>query len=709
MCGLRVRGREGTMTGWIFRSKQCVCVLTDSPQSQQLSTEDLPAEDLIDAEPFEWLAVAGRGGMGTVYKARDRKLGRLMAVKVMQLDEEPRAADTFLREAKAASKLHHPNIVTVADYGIMKDGRQFLAIEWIDGITLADYIERHGCLSVEAAREIFIQILDGLSHAHKRNVIHRDIKPKNIMLSRTTSGAWTVKLIDFGTAKDLTQEGFQTRAEDMACSPFYVSPERVDGLIVDHRSDLYSLGCTMFESLVGHPPFRGAAMPVVMMHMNDTPPTLEEASGKSFPLYLEQTIAKLLAKSPVDRFADADATKAALEERFVDDAEQLQFLTTRLNLSENHIEEIEQRSLSPIGIAVVTVAIVGFCASAWLGFNMLFPAENTKPKHFDSGSGAESGAAGMLSGTDGENVMTRSGTDISLSAPSKADLAQLKQLTGIIHITITNCKKIPKKTFENLASQHEIQRVDFDICTDLDPIILGPLKNYPKLEHICLTDCTVKPGFISALRKLKKLRRLDLKYSNIDNEALSEVNDLPNLKLLKVVGSALKDNQVDMFATQKQIEEYDLSENNLTGDFLQNLSSRATVERLILHDNPIKEETLAHLKNYPKLTTLEYDDNILSGSAVKHFALAPKLVNLSLPRVRTKPDTYKELGKITRLVRLNLNDTQTTDSDLLDLAPLVNLNYLNLQETKVTNSGIEKVRPSFKKIQQLLTDANSHE
>ena len=691
------------MTGWIFRSKHCVCVLTESPQTQQLTTEDLPAEDLIEAEPFEWLAVAGQGGMGTVYKARDRKLDRLMAVKVMQLDEDPRAADAFLREAKAASKLHHPNIVTVADYGIMKDGRQFLAIEWIDGITLAHYIERHGCLSVEVAREIFIQILDGLSHAHKRNVIHRDIKPKNIMLSRTASGAWTVKLIDFGTAKDLTQEGFQTRAEDMACSPFYVSPERVDGLIVDHRSDLYSLGCTMFESLVGHPPFRGAAMPVVMMHMNETPPTLEEISGKQFPLYMEQTIAKLLAKSPDDRFLDAEATKTALQERFVDDSEQLQFLTTRLNLSEGRIEQSEQRHLSAFAVGLIALAIACSCATAWAAFNFIFPAEEPTPKtKAESGSGAVSGAAGLISGTDGEHGLTRTGDAISLSAPTKADIAKLKEMTGIVHITITNCKNIPRKTFENLASQHEIQRVDFDICSELDPIILGPLKKFQNLEHICLTDCTVKPGFISELSKVRKLRRLDLKYSTIDNESLSEVNDLPNLKLLKIVGAGLHDNQVDMLTTQKQLEEYDFSENFLNGDFLAKLSSRGSVDRISLHNNPIKPEALAHLKNYPSLTAIEYDANDLNALAIRNLATAPHLVNLSLPRARFTADAYSELGKFRRLVHLNLSNTQTTDTDLDKLATLVNLNYLNLSGSKVTDTAVKRIRTHFKKLDKLI-------
>jgi serine/threonine protein kinase len=779
ICGLRVRGREGTMTGWIFRSKSCVCLAAEIIPHVELSTEDLPAEDLIEEEPFEWIAVAGQGGMGTVYKARDRKLGRFMAVKVMQQEtDDPRAADTFLREARAASKLQHPNIVTVSDFGIMRDGRQFLAIEWIDGITLADYLTRHGTLSVEAAREIFVQILDGLSHAHKRGVIHRDIKPKNIMLSLTTSGGWTVKLIDFGTAKDLTQEGFQTRAEDMACSPYYVSPERVNGLIVDHRADLYSLGCTYFEALVGNPPFRGAAMPVVMMHLNTTPPTLEEASGgKPFPLYLEQTIAKLLSKKPEERFADAEETKKALEERFVEESSELNFGANRLNAIGRSSDEgtrgsdttdgyradgyradgysadgyradgyradgyraggypgsdttdsyrtrsrgesspgLQSAKVSPATALVATVAILCFGTGTWFLISYLTHSgiesensaskKNTKRKKTEQKTGMTelSTKGDFLTGTDGQSVFIRDGVKVSVTSPTKEEFLQLKAAEGIEHITMANCYDLPKRTFTNLSSRNTLSRLDFDICVRLEPAILAPIGEFPKLQHVCITDCTFEPGFLSALKPAKNLNRLDVKYCTFAPDKVADINVLPQLKIVKLPGCSVTDEEIDTLQNLKEVQEYDLGENSIKGSCFKNMQSKNTIQRLILHHLPIQTEALAYLKDFSVLTGIEYDNNLVGTKDIKYFAAIPKLTSLSLPHCQLSPDAYPELGKMTKLTHLSLADTATSDTDLAQLSTLTNLAYIDLAGTNVTPAGLAKVRTSWKKLENL--DAN---
>lgn len=311
-CGCRQNINKGSITQWIFQHQSCTC----SAPTEGVATTGFPHDKEIAGSPYEFIGIAGKGGVGTVYKANAKKLGKSVAIKAINASSD-QAFDTqrFEREARLASKLHHPNILSVLDFGYMVDGRPYLVTEWVEGCTLAQYIEQNGRLSIDSAREVFCAVLDGLSHAHKRQILHRDIKPGNIMLSRTKSG-WVVKIIDFGTAKDIGNDQSSTRVENLACSPYYVSPEQLNGLRLDQRTDLYSLGCTMFESLTGRPPFTGRPIMVTIKHQSEAPPTLWEATKASrFPDYLEKIVAKLLAKEPVARFNSADEVKAAIEER----------------------------------------------------------------------------------------------------------------------------------------------------------------------------------------------------------------------------------------------------------------------------------------------------------------------------------------------------------------------------------------------------------
>lgn len=314
LCGYPLAVSEGSITQWIFKPRVCTCLVTD----QQIVADgiEVPPDDAISGDRYHFLGVAGHGGAGTVFKAKDTKLGRSVAVKVIAgaNDEDPRQSEYFEGEARAASKLQHPNVVTVQDFGTMKDGRLFLVTEWIDGITLAQYLSRHGTLSVEAATEVFSQVLDALSHAHNRGVVHRDIKPNNIMLGRTASGDWTIKVIDFGTAREVDKDIDANSVDNITCSPFYMSPEQAGGN-VDQRTDLYSVGCSLFEALVGKPPFTGHPLSVVMRHQTEPPPHLSIAAGREFPQYVEQLIAKALEKQPEDRFQSANDMKLALVER----------------------------------------------------------------------------------------------------------------------------------------------------------------------------------------------------------------------------------------------------------------------------------------------------------------------------------------------------------------------------------------------------------
>ncbi len=249
----------------------------------------------------------GRGGMGDVFKARHQKMDRIVALKILSAAamKSPGALKRFHREAKAAAKLAHPNIVTAHDFDEDR-GTHFLVTEYVDGENLSAIVKQRGPLSLGRAVDYILQAARGLEYAHSNGVIHRDIKPSNLLLDKQG----TVKILDmgiarvnefvgqmaFGSAEELTSSGV------IVGTPDYMSPEQSTDLrVADARSDIYSLGCTLYFLLTGQPVFMGeTVLQKIMAHREQPPPFLREIRG-DVPECLEKIFQKMLAKRPQDR------------------------------------------------------------------------------------------------------------------------------------------------------------------------------------------------------------------------------------------------------------------------------------------------------------------------------------------------------------------------------------------------------------------------
>ncbi len=292
------------------------CAASLSPEEKDLVafTKTLvpPAPALekgtLFAKKYRISGEIGRGGMGVVFKAEDTKLRRPVALKLLpfELSHSPEAKERFIREAQAAALLDHPNICTVYEVD-EQEGQAYIAMAYLDGKSLKEIIAQ-GPLKIEEALDIAVPVAEGLKEAHRKGIIHRDIKPANIMLTAIGQA----KIMDFGLAR-LESAGDLTRTDVVMGTVAYMSPEQALGKKVDHRTDIWSFGCTLYEMLAGQSPFRGGNESAVFRAIVHGCPQPITVIRRDIPAGLEKILDRCLKKDPLDRYPDAAALLSDLK------------------------------------------------------------------------------------------------------------------------------------------------------------------------------------------------------------------------------------------------------------------------------------------------------------------------------------------------------------------------------------------------------------
>jgi serine/threonine-protein kinase len=272
---------------------------------------------------YELIEPIGKGGMGQVWKARHLLLARPAAVKLILAEnlqgaqeQREQALERFTREARVTASLRSPHTVELYDFGTSSDGSLYYAMELLDGMNVEHFVYRFGAIEPRRAVHWLAQICHSLAEAHARGLIHRDIKPGNIFLSRYGRDADFIKVLDFGLAKPLEPpvNGSLTQTGTRLGTPSYMAPEQVFGLDVAPRTDLYAVGCVGYWLLAGHKPFEAEhAGELMRLHVEAPPPPLSGRAPHAIPAALDALVMKCLSKSAADRPADAESLGAALE------------------------------------------------------------------------------------------------------------------------------------------------------------------------------------------------------------------------------------------------------------------------------------------------------------------------------------------------------------------------------------------------------------
>jgi len=302
----------------------------------------------IIKERYEIVEILGEGGMAFVYKARDKQLQRDVAIKTLKPNyvNQEKFVDRFRREAQTAANLNHPNIVQIFDWGI--EDEPYFVMEYIEGNTLTSIISGNRTVGLNDILYIGSQVANGLKQAHKRGLVHRDIKPGNIMI--TPDGK--VKVTDFGIVSLQNEESDITKTGAVLGTASYISPEQAQGKPVSFESDLYSLGTVLYELIAGKPPFTGdSPIATATKHLTDKPEKLSNYR-KDIPKALENAILKLLEKRPSDRFKSAEDLRALLLQQ----RKQIQINQTQENLVDLTNPKIKFRFTLPA--LIISVALV---------------------------------------------------------------------------------------------------------------------------------------------------------------------------------------------------------------------------------------------------------------------------------------------------------------------------------------------------------------
>jgi serine/threonine-protein kinase len=261
------------------------------------------------AEKYQVKRLLGRGGMGAVYEGIHLLLEKPVAIKVMstELAEDQAALSRFMREAKTAAKLEHPNAVTIHDFGVWQDNVAYIVMEFISGIALRDVLEQHKTISPLDTVKWLSQVCSAVAAAHNIGIIHRDLKPENIMLKQSGESDPIIKVVDFGLAKIIKDEEGNasniTKTGEVFGTPYYMGPEFYDAETVDHQADIYALGVIAYEMLSGRPPFNGTIEKIIAAHLFQNPRPLAEINPDLAPF--DPVIAQALKKKRDERLSSA--------------------------------------------------------------------------------------------------------------------------------------------------------------------------------------------------------------------------------------------------------------------------------------------------------------------------------------------------------------------------------------------------------------------
>lgn len=602
----------------------------------------------------------GRGGMGVVYKVNQFALSRHLVLKTIHSKDIPDSIwRRFQQEAKATGLLHHPNLISVHEFGLLEDNHPYFVMDLIEGTTLAKLIEKGGPLSVVEAIPLMLQVCFGLAYAHDVGIIHRDIKPSNIMLCKTETGtaSSTVKIVDFGIAKLHSEESTQglTRTGEIFGSPLYMSPEQCLGQPVDHRSDIYAFGCVFFETLTGLPPFQGTnALATMMKHQTEKPPTLKEITlGKEFPQEIEKMVARLLSKDPDQRYQSLKSV-----------ARDLSLLQQGVSAQEfsgavDPAEKIQIVRNIPLTYALL-MQIAGMLLVGAISWTMRgnFDAEMSKSK------------------TEAKELQP------PVHLPNLTDTKTDPPFTSIVTINGVRCRRFDltpgfgsyrvlggspaveiKGPFYIPLTQEIVLKVK-DLITVTSPQFFSRFKSDDIAMLDIANNINVSDTTFEQFSNLKTLRYLFAGNIDVTNKVIDEFNRMPNLKAVYVDGTMIRQNGLVNYKYLRECSELGIGRNGPMDRVLQKLKGSKNLTVLSLENSDLTDDQLKLIATLPNVWELNIEHNRkLTNAGFKNLLTMKHLRLLRIAGTKINPEIIPDLKKLPSLKTMYVYPDLWKDKD----------------------------------------------
>ena len=579
---------------------------------------------------YQVISQLGVGGMSVVYLAYDPKMDRHVAIKLLKTTgSQEEMVLRFHREAKTASQLNHPKIIKIYDFGVDED-EPYMVLEHLEGKSLDEYLDEVGPLRWVDTAAIVVQICEGMTNAHKNNVVHRDLKCSNIMLTGTKKLIKNIKILDFGIAKvtevtdkELTQTGL------LIGSPNYMSPEQGLGQEIDQRSDIYSLGCMIYQMLTGRKPFDAeTSIDIVLNQIEKPAPTLIEA-GYSFDNQIEKIVEKCLKKNPSDRFENMDDLKTEIERILGSKSDSSRFIT---NVPRQTISMMLQKDSNSKWIVISCGSLILLLVSFFVIRILSFEPEKINLKTVESESfniinkdrviaiekknGNRAQLINLTKYEDLPELKLWSSSDEIVDSDLKYITPLKVELLGLVNANITDegLKEIAKiKTLKSLVLNKNKKITDSGIAS---------LKKLPNLEVLSISKTKVTNIGLEQIAQIKTLKCLDLRnLKNIDSisalkvlprlkcllfekysqksKLITELSHFSNLKFLYMDSMGINDNDLKKMP-QIPLSYVALTNNEITDSGLKYLTPFTTLEFVdlrgnkVTNDDPLEEELLKY-------------------------------------------------------------------------------------------------------------------
>jgi serine/threonine-protein kinase len=633
----------------------------------QQSQSAIRLQNVVIDNKYKILSLLGEGGMGAVYKAHHLMLNKDVALKTfLSPNLTGDSWQRFQREAKAIASLSHNNIVQVFDFGVGDNNVPYYTMEYLRGESLAERLSRVGPLPLDQTVQLFLQVCQAMSAAHNKGIIHRDLKPANIFLSKeeaATGKSDLVKIVDFGIAS-LASESVDdqklTRAGTVFGSPLYMSPEQSMGVEATIRSDIYSCGCALFETLTGSPPFRGkSALETMVQHQQKPVPQLNDVKPETeFPQRLNALLTKMLDKDPQRRFQAMTEVIAELQEigtRY-DAAHSKEGPTDEKAPESARLAEIAGSSdASPrklnltILIALAAILLVVGTGIYWLKFKSI-------------GEPAKSGATPSKAANFKSALAEKGSIDTSRWFP---DVKMTPH---------TNVATVGQQPSSGIAIKKYLQNPQADRFTARRFFFPGKA-SFGSLSWGKMWDAVPpypRPGH---------------------HEALGEVIVPPQSSITLTAGEAMSANPAGFSG----FGDTDLDEVQFNGKYDWSDKHLAYVGRLsgvyILNiaEIEVTDKCIQDIQKLLKLRDLRVKGTGLTGAALASLKVLPKLVTVEGTGIHSFRKVLEKLANSTELNVLIVEDCSLDDSDMKLVGSMRDLTFLDVSQNNITETGLAEI------------------